>query len=917
MKIHQLSVDDAFLSVRSDATGLSPAEAARRLREYGPNRIEKIAREPALWRLVKEFTRFFSVILWCAAALAFLAERFEPGQGMARIGFAVIAVIVISGLFSFWQEHRIEQMLAALQRLLPQEVNALRDATIVPVPADQIVVGDVVLLDAGNNVPADCRLIEGLGVRVNNATVTGESVSRALNCASSVEDDLVRARNILLAGTSVVSGQARAVVFATGAFTEFGRIARLSQTGITTVSPLRRQLAYLSRLIAVLAIGIGVAFFLAGTLIGVPFWQDFIFSIGIIVAMVPEGLLPTLTLALALAAQRMARRNVLIRHLTSVETLGSATVICTDKTGTLTENRMQVREVLLGSGQPSLIAAAPAVDLVGANREFFVCAGLCHDVKNFDRDEHAVLLGDPMEVALVEMARRAVGPPGSPRLDEISFDSDRMRQSVVHEMPEGPVLYCKGAPESVLALCDTVFEHGEQHPLDAETRARIVATQETMAGRGLRVLAFASRRRVGPVAHHKLELNLTFLGLAGLEDPPRAEVPAAIRRCQEAGIKVIMMTGDHPRTAVAIAREIGLVRSERPHVITGDQLHKLPPLALRLALDEPELIFARLAADQKMRIVEALIGKRHVVAVTGDGVNDAPALRAAHIGIAMGVTGTDVAKEAADMVLIDDNFASIVNAVEEGRAVFQNIRKFLTYVLVHNVAELVPYLAFALFRIPLPLTPIQALSVDMGTDSLTALGLGAERPDPQDMRLPPRPQSERLLSWPVASRAYLFLGLIEAAAAMAAYFLVLLDGGWRYGQTLTANDPLYLRATTACLTAIIVMQVVNVFLCRSSVRSVFTTGILGNSLILWGVALEVVLALAINYTPLGNSLLETAPIPGELWLVIAAFAAGMLGMEELRKAVVRRTIRARNSRPTALTGGHCQISSARVPVSRH
>ena len=888
MKIHQLSVDDALASVRSCSGGLSSSEAERRHREFGPNRVESVVRQPALWRLLREFTRFFSVILWCAAGLAFLAEWFDPAQGMARIGYAIIAVILISGVFSFWQEYRIEQTLAALQRLLPQQVSALRDGTIVQLPAEQIVIGDIILLEAGNNVPADCRLIEGFGVRVNNATVTGESFSKALTATPSQKDELIYSNNIFMAGTSVVSGQARALVFATGANTEFGRIAHLSQTPSTVISPLRRQLAYLSRLIAVLAVGIGVVFFIVGTAIGVPFWQDFIFSIGIIVAMVPEGLLPTLTLALVLAAQRLAKRNVLIRHLTSVETLGSATVICTDKTGTLTENRMRVHELLLGDERYSMAAVDGNLELALRHRNFFMCASLCHDVKNSGRNDLGGLIGDPMEIALLEMAHKATPESASNRrLDEISFDSDRMRHSVVHDMPEGPVLYCKGAPESVLALCDRILTGERVQSLDGAKRALIIGAQEAMAAEGLRVLAFASKKLPTTFRHDELEQNLAFLGLVGLEDPPRAEVPAAIQKCYEAGIKVIMVTGDHPHTATAIARKIGLIRSERPHVMTGDQLRKLSAVGLQLALDESEIIFARVGADQKMRIVEALTNKMHIVAVTGDGVNDAPALKCAHIGIAMGITGTDVAKQAADMVLMDDNFASIVNAVEEGRAIFQNIRKFLTYVLVHNVAELVPFLAFALFRIPLPLTPIQALSIDMGTDSLTALGLGVERPDPQGMRLPPRRQTEKLLNWSVASRSYLFLGVIEAAAAMAAFFFVLLSGGWSYGESLAPHDALYLRATTASLTAIIVMQIVNVFLCRSSVRSVFSTGFFSNRLILIGVILEIILALAINYTSVGNWLLNTAPVPTELWLLLIVSGAAMLVLEELRKWIAR------------------------------
>jgi sodium/potassium-transporting ATPase subunit alpha len=482
MKIHQLSIDDALASVRSSSDGLSSSEAECRQREFGPNRVERVAREPALWRLFREFTRFFSIILWCAAGLAFLAEWFDPTQGMARIGYAIIGVIFISGIFSFWQEYRIEQTLAALQRLLPQQVSALRDGTIVQLLADQIVVGNIILLEAGNNVPADCRLIEGFGVRVNNATVTGESVSKALTVAPSQKDELVYSNNIFMAGTSVVAGQARALLFAIGANTEFGRIARLSQTRDTVISPLRRQLAYLSRLIAVLAVGIGIVFFIVGTLIDVPFWQDFIFSIGIIVAMVPEGLLPTLTLALVLAAQRLAKRNVLIRHLTSVETLGSATVICTDKTGTLTENRMRVRELLLGDECYSMTAVDANSELALRHRNFFMCASLCHDVKNSGRKEPGALISDPMEVALLEMAHKAnADSASSRRLDEISFDSDRMCHSVVHDMPEGPVLYCKGAPESVLARCVNIFAGERVQPLDRAKLALIVGAQEAMA----------------------------------------------------------------------------------------------------------------------------------------------------------------------------------------------------------------------------------------------------------------------------------------------------------------------------------------------------------------------------------------------------------------------------------------------------
>jgi len=431
------------------------------------------------------------------------------------------------------------------------------------------------------------------------------------------------------------------------------------------VSPLRRQLAHLSRLIAALAVGIGLLFFAIGAAINLPVWQDLIFSIGIIVSMVPEGLLPTLTLALALAAQRLAKRNVLIRHLGSVETLGSATVICTDKTGTLTQNRMRAQELLLGSESCAAAAVANEPKIAHHFYNFFEAACLCQDLKETQAaGRQREFLGDPMEAALVEMARATVAEfPAARRLIEIPFDSDRMRHSVLYETVDGLVLYCKGAPEAVLPICRDMLGARGVVPLGPAMRQAVVNAQEEMAEQGLRVLAFAMRRPVSARLEDLIEKEMTFLGLVGLEDPPRPEVPEAIRRCGEAGIKVIMVTGNHPHTAVAIAREIGLVQSPDPAIVSGDQVHALSDIELDRVLSRPEVIFARVAPDQKLRIVTALKKSGHIVAVTGDGVNDAPALKAAHIGIAMGIAGTEVARAASDMVLLDDNFASIATTL--------------------------------------------------------------------------------------------------------------------------------------------------------------------------------------------------------------------------------------------------------------
>jgi len=888
MHIHQLSAAEAIARLRTDISGLSHQEANRRLQEFGRNRLAQIAREPLWVRFLKEFTHLFSLILWVAAATAFIAERFAPGQGMARLGCAVVIVILVSGVFSFWQEHRVEQTLAALRKLLPQQVDVLREGKVSRLPREQLAPGDIILLAQGDHIPADCRLIEGFGVKINNAAITGESLPQAREAAPCDEGSLAYGKNILLAGASMVAGQAKALVFATGTRTEFGKIARLTQSSGEVISPLRKEIAHLSRVIGVFAVLIGLTFFAVGRFFGIPLWDDFIFAIGIIVAMVPEGLLPTLTLSLVLATQRMARRNVLIRHLPSVETLGATTVICTDKTGTLTQNRMSVKQIVLG-GTVHAAADVGAQSALAKNcRPFFMAAGLCHDLRTGEEHGKSVFLGDPMEIALQDMATLASPSPlDYRRLDEIPFDADRMRQSTVNETPEGVQLFCKGAPEVVASLCTHILMNGEAVVFSDGLRSEIRAAQESMAMQGMRVLALAYRSLPDDWQHAGLEENLIFAGLAGLEDPPRPEVPEAIRKCRQAGIRVVMVTGDHPSTARAIARDIGLVQSDKPLVVTGEKLSGFTETQLRLALDEPEIIFARVSADQKMRIVDALKQKQHIVAVTGDGVNDAPALKSAHIGIAMGLTGTDVAKEAADMVLLDDNFASIVNAVEEGRAVFENIRRFLTYILAHNVPELIPYLAFMLFKIPLPLTPIQILSVDMGTDSLTALGLGVERPDPKVMEQPPRSRNERLFNWPLALRAYFFLGTIEAVAAMASFFFILQRGGWLYGQQLAVNDPLYMQATTACLTSIIVMQIVNVFLCRSRSRSIFSQGVLGNPLVLWGVLLEIALILFIDYTPWGNAVFGTMPIDGKTWLFIVPFALLLLILEELRKWLAR------------------------------
>jgi sodium/potassium-transporting ATPase subunit alpha len=489
-----------------------------------------------------------------------------------------------------------------------------------------------------------------------------------------------------------------------------------------------------------------------------------------------------------------------------------------------------------------------------------------------------------MEVALWQFAGPV--PAFGQRSSEIPFEAERRRMSVITHTADGQgFLWCKGAPETVLPLCATWLGDQVSRAFDVQAQEVFQHAQNDMAERGLRVLALAWK----PLAagEEASEAGLELCGLIGLEDPPRPDVHGAVTRCHEAGVRIIMVTGDHPHTALALAREVELIRGPSPTVLTGGELGQMSPASLQLALAASEILFARLTAAQKTLIVQALQQKGEVVAVTGDGVNDAPALKNADIGIAMGISGTDVAREAADIILLDDHFATIVNAIEEGRSVYENIRKFLTYILTSNIPEIIPYLAFVLFRIPLPLTVIQILAVDLGTDMLPALALGAERPRAEVMQRPPRPRRERLLSWPLLARAYLFLGPLEALGAMAAFFYVLDTAGWQYGQMLSPLDPLYLQATSACLMAIVLGQMVNVFVCRHPILPVWHFRPFENRLLWAGLLTEVLLLATILYTSLGNQLFGTVPLPMEAWLAALPFALLLGGAEEVRKAFMR------------------------------
>ena len=883
MKIQNLSKEEVFKSLVTSERGLSENEAGRRLHEYGLNEIKEVRKKPLYLRLISQFTHFLAVLLWIASALSFISEYLHPGEGMLTLGLAIMAVIFINAVFTFIQEYRAEKALEALKKLLPFYVKVLREGKGKEIHSREVVPGDIIMLEEGDKIPGDARFIETSELKVNNAPLTGESEPMLRNCEP-YEGDILESPNIAFAGTTVISGSGRAVVFSTGMTTEFGRIAHLTSAVEAGLSPLQKEIIKATRLVATIAAVVGIFFFSLGFVIGRSFWDNFIFAIGITVALIPEGMLPTMTLSLAMGSQRMARRKALIKTLPSVETLGAVTVICTDKTGTLTQNKMAVTKMWFDEN------VIDVKDFKKDNSaELLRIAYLCNNARFIDGQYK----GDPTEVALFKVARETIGDFEAERMKEIPFDSERKRMTTINNIEGRTISFTKGAIESVLPLCAYLLINGEKVSMDKNIEKQIVEANHSLMDMGLRVLSFAYKEidEKERMRQEDIETDMVFAGLIGLEDPPRQEVPEAIRKCNDAGIKVIMITGDGSRTAVAIAREIGLIKGN-PIVIEGHEFNQMSDDELRKKLSQKEVIFARMTPKHKMRVVSILKDEGEIVAVTGDGVNDAPALKKADIGIAMGMSGTDVAKEASDMILLDDNFATIVNAVEEGRAVYENIKKFITYIFASNIPEAVPYLAYILLRIPLPLTIIQILAVDLGTDMLPALALGAEKPTPGLMKQPPRKLKERLLDLPLIIRSYLFLGPIEAAACMFGFFYVLYNGGWIWGTMLPPTNILYLQATTACLTAIIITQVGNVFACRSSRESIFSIGFLSNRLIFVGIIVEILLQLFIVYHPWGNKIFRTAPVGLHVWLILIPFSIGLLLAEEVRKFYVRKWSRA-------------------------
>jgi calcium-translocating P-type ATPase len=884
-------------NLRSSPAGLTTREAERRLVQYGTNELRRRGgvRWPA--ELARQLTHPLALLLWVAAGLSFAV-------GNETVGIAVLLVILLNAAFAFVQELQAERAVEALARYMPQQARVLRNRAAVVVDAAQLVPGDIVLLEEGDRVAADIRLLSG-AVEVDLSTLTGESVP-TLRAADLVDHDVPRldARDLVFSGTTCAGGEARGVVFATGMHTELGRIASLSERVKEQPSPLERQVRRVAWLIAGVAIAMAIAFVPVAIFgAGLSLRGSVVFAVGLLAGNVPEGLLPVITLALAVAVGALARRGALVKRLSAVETLGSTDVICTDKTGTLTENRMQpvtvwtpYAEVALDGSGGSTRDKSPQDGALHALAE---AAAACNNAR-LDLGEGNV--GDPTEVALL-MAARTLGADVDPdrreqrRNHQYNFDPERKLMSTLDTDGPGRWLHTKGAPESVLPLCsDVMSASGELRPLEETDSERITRQVESFARQGLRVLALARRALPAggqPPARDDAERELCFLGLVTMLDPPRAQVREAVARCHTAGIRIIVITGDHPLTAGAIARQVG-IGGEEPRVVDASRIDHTHENELeQLLADDQELIFSRASPETKLQIAEALRTLGHVVAMTGDGVNDAPALRRADIGVAMGRSGTDVAREASTMVLTDDDFATIVVAVEAGRQVYDNVRKFIQYIFAHATPEVAPFLVFALAggAIPLPLTVLQLLAFDVGSETLPSLALGRDPIEPGIMDRPPRPRSEGVIRRPMLIRAWLFLGVMVAGLSLAGFFYVLSNAGWHPGDPVGAGHPLhhaYLQATTMTFLGMIAGQIGTAFAVRTRRASLRSIGVFSNRYLLGGIVGELLLAAVFVYAPPLQSLLGTAGLPVHDLVLLLPYPFVVWGADELRRYLLRR-----------------------------
>lgn len=895
--------------------GLSSLEAGKLFAKFGPNKIESKKRKSLILQFLGQFKDFMVIILMIAAAIAFLAgEKID--------GSIIFGIVILNSCIGFFQEFKAERAVEALRKMLSPKVRVLRDGAETLIDAAQIVPGDVLILQEGDKVSADCEILVENECFVEESILTGESVP--------VKKDLDK-NKIIYMGTQIASGNAKAVVIHTGMRTEFGKIATLTTETKKDKSPLQKELLSIGIFVGKITIVICIILFLVGYFVqGRDLVDTLLFAVSVAVAAVPEGLPTTITVALALGVQRLARKNAIVKQLSSVETLGSTTVICTDKTGTLTKNEMTVQEVVLdgytimvnGIGYDPegsfTIRSAKSETILEYDKETMAelsnknqglhagimramqVVGLCNNARVVIIDSQWKVLGDPTEGALITLAEKAgVSIDGMykkySKLYELPFDSVRKRMSVVVQDEETKEItaYVKGAPESILSQCKYILRDGKEIPLTNGESEFLIKHNELMAKRALRTIGLAYKKITGNTkdkyTKDEIESDLVFVGITGMADPPRDEVKEAVKLTKKAGIRVFVITGDYGVTAHAIAQQIGLVKSYGVNIITGEMLNDMGDEKLQTYLSRgQETIFARVSPEHKLRIVNALKQKGEVVAVTGDGVNDAPALKRADIGVAMGITGTDVSKEAANMVLTDDSFATIVLAIIEGRTIYENMKKFIYFIFSSNVGELFAIFIGISIGLPAPLTAIFMLIINTLTDVFPSLALGIEPVEKTVLEKAPRSPNAKIMELPFIRRC-LLVGAWMGIATFMTFFINLYASGWSYGMPLQMDSRLYMESATMAFAAMSLIQMVHAFNSRSEKASVFQMKFFENKYLLAAISFTIISTVIIIQVPFFTEYIKTVPLSAKQWGILIGLSSTILFVEEIRKLFARRS----------------------------
>ncbi len=901
-----MPIDRVFNDLGTSQNGLTSDEAKLRLKKYGYNKLTERKQLPFIHKFLKHLKDLFGILLIIAAVLSYVS-------GSLELALIILGVVLVNIFVSIFQESRAEKAMQTLRSWMPEYAKVVRDGELKKISVREIVPGDIIVLEEGDRVPADARLFEAFDLWTNNVPLTGESEPqpRIAEKIDTIEKAYLYAPNLIFMSTSVAKGQGKAVVYSTGMGTQFGRIASLTQTIQEEDSPLQKEIGLMAKYDFFIALTVGTVFFLASFLfLKIPLANSIFFMIGVMVCCVPEGLQVTVSSALAINVLKMVKQQVLVKRLSAVQTLGSVTVICTDKTGTITKGEMTVNKIWVKNKviEVSGLGYKPVGDFT-INKErlergetetleqLLEIVSLCNGAKiepPSDRNHNWSVIGDPTDGALMVSALK-YGlntdklSQEKPTVNILPFSFERKRMSTIHNLKDEILIYTKGAPRNILDLCTKILSDNKIEELNQENIDLIENKILEFADEGLRVIAVAYKQMQNSDYEKGIneEKDLILVGLAAMRDPPRTEVKDAVLKAKEAGIKTVIITGDYGPTAQVIAQEVGIVDGHQPRIIRGVDLEELDNNAIVDEVKKGNVIFARVSPEQKLRIVKVLKTSGEVVAVTGDGANDAPSLKEANIGVAMGASGTDVAREAADIVLLNDSFASIVRAVESGRAIYENIRKFIVFVFTHNWAQLVPYILYAAIGIPLPLLVVQVLAIDLAIDVVPSLALSREPPEAGIMQEPPRSIKERLFTSAVFLRS-LYIGLIIAGGAMFGCLNAWISGGWQFGMSLAANDPIYIKGVTMTFAGIVLGQVGNVIACRTNKQSIFKTGLTKNKWILVGIATQLLILSLLLYVPVMQQLFGTTGIGAMDWLYLFLIALAVISAEEVRKFFVRK-----------------------------